>query len=775
MYDPRTAPLLTAFGLTPETLTARETVGTYINSFATVIVDAFFDEDETGRSRLQDDEVADLPRQQRMMKDQLTSLFADPLDDRLLARLVTAGAVHAANGVGHLRIAASFERLQEIVLRLSRVNEQIAKDLPTIQKLLRLAAFVILESHGDERDRLPPAGSEQKMTAGFDLLYRIYQVHKEDQDRLTGLWRDGLGPPTGDGHCPAQPLLDELLGDPETLASLKLDAATTRASHDARHAKREEFAAAVAEGRPAGQCRRLYGELQSCDDAFFAVIGKPLEDITATSFLAVNSGFRFIQEISQSFYDRERFNGDGQDQAAALAQELPALLRRTLGWCIEDLDVSVTGMSLGAYDVSTTYVLTGAHLHVGVNLKELPNSLYLRELLRIMLEIVKINLLSKERERALVEMADAAERANKAKDVFLANMSHELRTPLNAIIGFAQILSAKSDVPDNLRPYFQKIRVAGNNLLSLVNTILDFAKMEAGKIVYAPAETAIDAMVSEVVTIAEPMAREHGVAFSPPPPSGLTVELDPQLIKQVLLNLLSNAIKFTPPGGRVWLEVAAVEARASLSLRVCDTGVGIAPEDIGKLFTPFQQIQNPMQKSVRGTGLGLTIARKIVEDLHGGAIDVASVPGEGSQFNVDLPLRRARTFVRRVEGASPDARRVLLAEDAEEYIGILVEGLSPAYHLTITNSVHQAMALLERERFDHVVLDFFLIDGISSEILKFMETKRIEIPTIIISAEDDQRIVAHIEGSRNVEGVFSKSDAQQICAVLNAICAAAAP
>ncbi|MDO8836224.1 MAG: ATP-binding protein, partial [Vicinamibacterales bacterium] len=176
-----------------------------------------------------------------------------------------------------------------------------------------------------------------------------------------------------------------------------------------------------------------------------------------------------------------------------------------------------------------------------------------------------------------------------------------------------------------------------------------------------------------------------------------------------------------------------------------------------------------------GTGLGLTIARKIVEDLHGGAIDVASIPGEGSQFNVDLPLRRARTFVRRVDGASPDARRVLLAEDAEEYIGILVEGLSPAYHLTITNSVHQAMALLEHERFDHVVLDFFLIDGISSEILKFMEAKRIEVPTIIISAEDDQRIVSHIEGSRNVEGVFSKSDAQQICAVLNAICAAAAP
>ncbi|MDO8837176.1 MAG: ATP-binding protein, partial [Vicinamibacterales bacterium] len=636
MHDPRTASLLTAFGLTPELRSARETVGTYINSFATVIVDAFFDEDESGWSRLQGDRGADLSRQKRMLKDQLTSLFTEPLDDRLLARLVTAGAAHTADGVEQLRLAGGFERLQEIVLRLSRVNEQIAKDLPIIQKMLRLAAFVILESHGDERDRLPPAGNEQKMTAGFNLLYRIYHVHKEDQDLVAELWRDGRAPPPGGGPCPAALLFDELLGDPETLASLKLNAATTRAAHDARHAKRAEFVAAVAAGRPAGQCRRLYGELRTSDEAFFAVIGKPLEDITAISFLAVNSGFRFIQEVSQSFYDRERFAGDGPDQADALAQELPALLRRTLGWCIEDLDVSVTGMSLGAYDVSTTYVLTGAHLHVGVNLRELPNSLYLRELLRIMLEIVEVNLLSKERERALVEMADAAERANKAKDVFLANMSHELRTPLNAIIGFAQILGAKSDVPDNLRPYFHKIRVAGNNLLSLVNTILDFAKMEAGKIVYTPVETAIDAMVSEVVTIAEPMAREHGVAFSPPPPSGLIVELDPQLIKQVLLNLLSNAIKFTPPGGRVWLEVAAVETRASLSLRVCDTGVGIAPEDIGKLFTPFQQIQNPMQKSVRGTGLGLTIARKIVEDLHGGAIDVASIPGEGSQFNVDL-------------------------------------------------------------------------------------------------------------------------------------------
>lgn len=238
----------------------------------------------------------------------------------------------------------------------------------------------------------------------------------------------------------------------------------------------------------------------------------------------------------------------------------------------------------------------------------------------------------------LIHAKNAAIEAGEAKSAFLANMSHELRTPLNAIIGFSQILMVKPDTPDATKSFIEKINIAGKNLLALVNTILDFSKIEAGKLTYNPEMVQISELITEVATIIEPMAQKKFIHFNPPEALSIELCLDRQLITQVFLNLLSNAVKFTPEYGTVDLRIRYLSDEQTYIFSVCDSGVGISPEDIKILFEPFMQIENQFQKSVQGTGLGLTIVKRIVEDLHGGKIWVESEVGKGSCFYFSIPV-----------------------------------------------------------------------------------------------------------------------------------------
>ena len=229
--------------------------------------------------------------------------------------------------------------------------------------------------------------------------------------------------------------------------------------------------------------------------------------------------------------------------------------------------------------------------------------------------------------------------ANKHKSDFLANMSHELRTPLNAIIGFSEALMDRmfGDLNEKQLEYQKDIHESGKHLLSLINDILDLAKIEAGKMELELSTFHLPTAVSNAVTLVRERAMRHGVA--------LGIEIDQRLgdfqaderkVKQILLNLLSNAVKFTPDGGRV--EVSARLDTARVEIAVKDTGVGIAPEDQASLFEEFKQVGNDSSRKAEGTGLGLALTRRLVE-LHGGEIQVDSAVGKGSTFRVLLPAR----------------------------------------------------------------------------------------------------------------------------------------
>jgi signal transduction histidine kinase len=228
--------------------------------------------------------------------------------------------------------------------------------------------------------------------------------------------------------------------------------------------------------------------------------------------------------------------------------------------------------------------------------------------------------------------------ANQHKDEFLASMSHELRTPLNAIIGFSEVMLERlfGEVNDKQEEYLNDILSSGRHLLSLINDILDLAKIEAGRMELEPADFHLPQAIDNALVLVRERAMRRGITLeqSIDPRLG-EIKGDERKIKQVMLNLLSNAVKFTPEGGRIEVRAALADGLAEVS--VADTGVGIAPEDHTAVFEEFRQVGTDYARKHEGTGLGLALARKFVE-LHGGTIRVESQLGRGATFTFTIPV-----------------------------------------------------------------------------------------------------------------------------------------
>ena len=242
----------------------------------------------------------------------------------------------------------------------------------------------------------------------------------------------------------------------------------------------------------------------------------------------------------------------------------------------------------------------------------------------------------------LDEARRTAEQANTAKSQFLASMSHELRTPLNAILGFSEIIRDESlgriEIP-KYREYADDIHQSGLHLLNVVNDVLDMAKIEAGKIELHDQEIVIGESIERSIKFVATLAATADIALEMQVPAGLPlVRADDVKLQQVLLNLLSNAVKFTPGGGRIRVDVAA-DWRHGLTITVADNGIGIAPDDISRVLQPFGQADSGFARKYNGTGLGLPLARSIIE-LHGGELTLDSAVGVGTTVRLRLPADR---------------------------------------------------------------------------------------------------------------------------------------
>nr|WP_249788236.1 ATP-binding protein [Bradyrhizobium sp. NBAIM01] len=274
-------------------------------------------------------------------------------------------------------------------------------------------------------------------------------------------------------------------------------------------------------------------------------------------------------------------------------------------------------------------------------------------------------------EQALDQARSAAEAADAAKTRFLATMSHELRTPLNAIIGFSEMIAQEQALmlgAAQRKEYAQLINDSGQHLLSVVNGILDMSKMESGNFEIASEPFAPRASLLHCCNLLALKARENGIDLITDAPQDLPVMTgDPRAFKQIVLNLVANAIKFTERGGQVC--VSAAVSGSQLTLRISDTGVGIAPDDLKRIGAPFFQAGTTYQRRHEGTGLGLSIVKSLVA-LHLGELTVQSRLGEGTAVTVKLPLvytpPQTKPAERKIATLTPALRQDLQGQDIQD-------------------------------------------------------------------------------------------------------------
>ncbi len=258
-----------------------------------------------------------------------------------------------------------------------------------------------------------------------------------------------------------------------------------------------------------------------------------------------------------------------------------------------------------------------------------------------------------------------SEAANRAKSAFLANMSHELRTPLNAIIGFSEIIRDKLLGP-SAPAYFEyagDINSAGHHLLAIVNDILDLAKIEAGKVDFFESAADLGTILTASVRAVKTQAKSSSLKIVRDfPPEGIQVRCDEVRLKQVFINVLSNAVKFTPAGGQIGVS-ALFETDGGVCVAVRDTGIGMTPTEIEAAFEKFRQIDNSLTKRFEGTGLGLPLAKQLIE-LHGGSIEISSEPSVGTEVRIHLPAARVTAVEADVGGMRAAAAALSYAGDA---------------------------------------------------------------------------------------------------------------
>jgi two-component system sensor histidine kinase/response regulator len=373
----------------------------------------------------------------------------------------------------------------------------------------------------------------------------------------------------------------------------------------------------------------------------------------------------------------------------------------------------------------------------------------------------------------LEEARKEAESATKSKSDFLANMSHEIRTPMNAVIGMAH-LALQTHLTPKQADYVKKIQRSAHSLLGIINDILDFSKIEAGKMQMESVDFSLDEVLDNVSTVVGVKVHEKKLEFLMNTPHDVPMALvgDPLRLGQVLINLCNNAVKFTHEGEIVISTRAVEKEEESVTLQFCvrDTGVGLTEEQKGKLFQAFSQADTSTTRKYGGTGLGLTISKRLV-NMMGGEIWVESEPGKGSEFIFTAKFGLARKVARRRLEPSVDLRgmRVLVVDDnasSREILQALLESMS--FEVTVAASAEEGIAELEKDAnvrpYKLVVMDWKMpgMDGIkASEVIK-RHPSLPQKPKIIIATAYGREEVMQRSEKVGVDGFLLKPVGQSV-------------
>ena len=349
--------------------------------------------------------------------------------------------------------------------------------------------------------------------------------------------------------------------------------------------------------------------------------------------------------------------------------------------------------------------------------------------------------------QALSEAVQAAETANRAKSTFLSNMSHDIRTPMNAIIGFTTLAVSNIDDKKRVQDYLSKILSASNHLLSLINDILDMSRIESGKIQLEETEVSLSDVLHDLKTIVSGQihAKQLELYMDAMDVTNENVYCDKTRLNQVLLNLLSNAIKFTPAGGTVSVRLRQYPGTKKGSelyeIRVKDNGIGMSPEFVQKIFSPFERERTSTVSRTQGTGLGMAITKNIV-DMMGGTIEVQTAPGKGTEFIVRLLLRSQPENHRIEKIAELEGLKALVVDDdfntCDSVTKMLVKvGMRSEWTLSGKEAVLRARQSMELgDAFHAYIIDWRLPDMNGIEVTRQIRSLGDDTPIIILTAYD---------------------------------------
>lgn len=354
-------------------------------------------------------------------------------------------------------------------------------------------------------------------------------------------------------------------------------------------------------------------------------------------------------------------------------------------------------------------------------------------------------------EKTLKQSKEEADHANQAKSEFLSRMSHELRTPMNAILGFAQLLELEQLSADQ-REAVGHILHGGRHLLELINEVLDLSRIEAGRLSLSTEPVAVAQVLGETMELVRPLATEREVRLYPPADCGEFILADRQRLKQILINLFSNAIKYNRRGGSVTTRYEKIERLLRIS--IVDTGKGIPPQRLKQLFIPFERL-GAEQSTVEGTGLGLAVAKRLVEAM-GGTIGVESNSGEGSTFSIEFQLTESpldrdelkEEFLPVNRISPPVQRTILYIEDNVSNLKLMERVLSrrPEIKLLSCSEGAAGLSLADEHRPDLILLDLDLPDMSGHDVLVWLQNNPncSNIPVIVVSADATRNQIAKL-------------------------------